>query len=89
MKMVADQRARPVEADERPVGGKAGAGTSRIKDTVGNGRTNRPEDVLWVKQALQDLGRYRDRHERHGYLDRDLHEAICCYQRDRGLKCDG
>jgi hypothetical protein len=34
--------------------------------TVGNGCRNDPADVLWVKQALDDLGRYRDRHERHG-----------------------
>jgi hypothetical protein len=62
---------------------------SKITGTVGNGRANRIEDVLWVKQALHDLGHYRDRHERHGYIDRELHDAICGYQRDRGLKCDG
>lgn len=67
---------------------KAGA-KSKIGAAVGNGRANRLEDVLWLKQALHDLGRYGDRGERHGYLDRELHEAICCYQRDRGLRCDG
>lgn len=56
---------------------------------MGNGRANRAEDVLWLKQAMQALGRYNDRQERHPYLDRDLHDAIRCYQRDRGLRCDG
>lgn len=50
---------------------------SKFAGAVGNGRANRPEDVLWVKQALHNLGRYCDRDERHAYLDRALHEAIC------------
>lgn len=44
---------------------KAGA-KSKIGAAVGNGRANRLEDVLWLKQALHDLGRYGDRGERHG-----------------------
>lgn len=67
---------------------KAGV-KSKITRAVGNGRANQLGDVLWLKQALRDLGRHCDRGERHGYIDRELHEAICCYQRDRGLRCDG
>ena len=75
--------------EAREGGGRSDPRTARIGDTVGNGQANRPEDILWVKQAMCDLGRYTDRHERTGYIDRDLHEAICGYQRDRGLKRDG
>jgi hypothetical protein len=42
-----------------------------------------------VKDALRHLGRYADGPEPHGYLDRELHDAICAYQRDCGLRCDG
>lgn len=48
---------------------KAGA-KSKIGAAVGNGRANRLDNVLWLKQALHDLGCYGDRGERHGYLDR-------------------
>ncbi|HYG85077.1 MAG TPA: peptidoglycan-binding domain-containing protein [Azospirillum sp.] len=62
---------------------------SNLRDRVGNGLPNRPDDLLWVKEALQRLGRYNDRGERHPYIDRALHEAIQGYQRDRGLRRDG
>lgn len=62
---------------------------TRLADAVGNCRANALADVRWVKDALERLGRYGDRHERNGYLDRALHEAICGYQRDNGLRCDG
>lgn len=74
MKVNANQPIRQIEPDRAP------AGASKLTATVGNCRINRPEDVMWVKQALHDLGRYQDRHERHGYIGRELHEAICCYQ---------
>lgn len=62
----------------------------KITDCVGNGRNNAPSDVLWAKEALTCLGRYpRSGKTRHGYIDRDLHQAIENYQRDRGLRCDG
>ncbi len=63
--------------------------TTKLSDKVGNGRANRPEDVVWLKQALHCLGRYNDAGERHGYIDRDLQDAIENYQRDRGLERDG
>jgi hypothetical protein len=62
---------------------------ARIRDAVGDCRTNRPEDVLWAKAALHRLGRYNDRGERHPYIDRALHDAILAYQRDRGWRRDG
>jgi hypothetical protein len=45
--------------------------------------------VRWVKGALRHLGRYADEPAPHGYMDRELHDAICGYQRDCGLRCDG
>ncbi|MBD0273420.1 MAG: hypothetical protein ICV73_16010 [Acetobacteraceae bacterium] len=33
-------------------------GGAKLQGRVGNGRTNHPEDVLWVKAALRPLGRY-------------------------------
>lgn len=61
----------------------------RLSAAVGDGRPNRPEDVLWVREALGTLGR-------HGAAGRDvlvvcraLDEAVRTHQRDRGLKRDG
>ncbi len=63
--------------------------TSKLSGPIGNGRENKPADVMWVKHAMCCLGRYNDRLERNGYIDRGLHEAIDGYQRDRGLRRDG
>ena len=63
-------------------------GETRLQGRVGNGRTNHPEDVLWVKTALGLLGRYWER-EPDGYITRKLDDAIQAYQRDRGLRRDG
>ena len=63
--------------------------TSNLRDRVGNGLPNRPGDVLWVKEALQRLGRYNDRGKRHPFIDRELQGAIDGYQWDRGLRRDG
>lgn len=62
---------------------------SRLANEVGNGKFNQKEDVVWLKIAMCHLGRYRRRGEPHGYIDRDLHQAIKNYQRDRGLRQDG
>jgi hypothetical protein len=62
---------------------------TRLSGMVGNGRANRRADVRWVKDALARLGRYADGPEPHGYIDRELHDAICGCQRDCGLRCDG
>lgn len=56
---------------------------------VGNGRTNHRADVRWVKEAFKHLGRYDAGPEPHGYIDRELLDAIYRYQRDCGLRCDG
>lgn len=61
---------------------------TRLQGRVGDGRTNHPEDVLWLKAALRLLGRYWER-EAHGYITRPLDEAIKGYQRDHGLRRDG
>ena len=63
--------------------------SDRIAATVGNERENRIEDVLWAKEALACLGRYRPSRHWNGYIDRILHDAIHAYQRDRGLRRDG
>ena len=60
-----------------------------LADKVGNGRTNRQADVRWVREALRHLGRCSGGPEAHGYIDRELHDAVCAYQRDCGLRCDG
>lgn len=57
--------------------------------STGNGHTNDPSDIRWVKGALAKLGRYPDRKLHNGLIDRDLVNAIDSYQRDRGLKRDG
>lgn len=62
---------------------------SRLANEVGNGKFNQKEDVIWLKNAMCHLGRYRRRGEPHGYIDRDLHHAIENYQRDIGLRQDG
>lgn len=31
---------------------------SNLGNRVGNGMTNRPQDILWVKEVLRHLGRY-------------------------------
>lgn len=61
---------------------------ARLQGRVGDGRANHAEDVLWLKAALQPLGRYNDR-ERRGYTTRALDDAIKGHQRDRGLRRDG
>ena len=42
-----------------------------------------------MKDALQKLGRYNPPGERHGFINKELHEAIENFQRDSGLKSDG
>jgi hypothetical protein len=49
------------EADRRAI--------TRLQGRVGNGRTNHPEDILWLKDALRLLGRYWEP-ERHCYITR-------------------
>jgi hypothetical protein len=62
--------------------------TSNLRDSVGNGRTNHPEDLRWVKEALRLMGRYNGGGDT-PYIDRTLARAIEGYQRDRGLRRDG
>jgi hypothetical protein len=57
--------------------------------SVGNEQTNAHADILWVKQALRDLGRYNPQRETLPFIDRMLLEAVRAYQRDRGLRVDG
>ena len=70
------------------VPGEDGQQRTRLRSRVGNGSVNHPEDILWVKAALQLLGRFNEQ-ERHGYITRALDSAIRGYQRDRGLRRDG
>lgn len=61
---------------------------SNLRDSVGNGRTNHPDDLRWVKEALRLMGRYSGG-ENAPYIDRALVQAIEGYQRDCGLRRDG
>jgi hypothetical protein len=62
----------------------------QLDDRVGNGQTNRADDVIAVKRAIGRLGRYLPHAEGpHGVIDRDLDEAIRNYQADRDLRIDG
>lgn len=69
------------KAPKRPV--------SKINDKTGNGCTNHKSDILWLKSAMSDLGRYCHHGEPHGYIESQLDEAVKGYQRDRGLRMDG
>jgi hypothetical protein len=61
----------------------------KLDDVVGNGRTNRSEDVVAVKRAFARLGRYvPPKDGPHGIIDRELDEAIRNYQEDRDLRVD-
>lgn len=62
---------------------------SNLRDQVGDGFPNNPQDILWLKQALGCLGRYNDRGDAHPFIDRALATAVAGYQRDRGLRRDG
>jgi hypothetical protein len=62
---------------------------SNLRDRVGDGLPNDPQDILWLKRALSRLGRYNDRGEAHPFIDRALMNAITGYQRDHGLRRDG
>ncbi len=62
---------------------------SKLTDKTGNGHVNNSADILWLKDAMQSLGRYNDTGERHGFIDKDLDQAITGYQSDRGLRRDG
>lgn len=62
---------------------------SNLTDCFGNGRTNEPRDVMWVKEALRLLGRYDHEDEPHPFIDRRLHDAVMNYQSNRGLRRDG
>jgi hypothetical protein len=64
----------------------------RIKNSVGNNLANDPDDVMAVKSAMTRMGRLRldpDKAEPHGYLTRDLDQALKSYQKERGLRVDG
>ncbi|MBC7431957.1 MAG: hypothetical protein H7345_07800 [Rubritepida sp.] len=56
---------------------------------VGDGQGNAHPDVLWVKQAMRDLGRYHPQREALPIIDMELLAAVRRYQRDRGLRQDG
>jgi murein L,D-transpeptidase YcbB/YkuD len=60
-----------------------------IGDWVGVGRTNRAEDVLWLKAALHALGRYPSVRRKSPEMDPTLDDAIRCYQRDHDLRPNG
>lgn len=62
---------------------------TNLRDRIGDGLPNDPQDILWLKEALSRLGRYNDRSGRHPYIDRALVNAVAGYQRDRGLRRDG
>ena len=48
---------------------------SNLRDSVGNGRTNHPDDLRWVKEALRLMGRYKGG-EGTPYIDRTLAQAM-------------
>jgi Putative peptidoglycan binding domain len=57
---------------------------------VGDGRENRPDDVLRVKTAMRRLGYYDSpSYGMTGYADRDLDDGIRAYQEQNGLRADG
>ena len=60
-----------------------------LSGPTGNGRANDSSDIRWVKTALSRLGRYPEKDDHNGLIDRNLVDAIDSYQRDRGLKRDG
>lgn len=69
----------------------APAGPLALKDAVGDGRANRPDDVVAVKTALAGLGRYGTDRTRapNPFLDRPLIGAVSAFQKEAGLKQDG
>ena len=85
-----------VRAEQQPTHGAHGGASvangrpeTRLSGTVGNCRANDHADVRLVKEALRLLGHYDEGLEPHGYIVRELDEAVRGYQRDRGLRCDG
>lgn len=62
----------------------------RLRHSVGHQQQNRPDDVLRVKTALNQLGHYDvGKHGLGAGADEALVSAISEYQRQRGLKADG
>lgn len=59
-----------------------------INGSVGNNMNNAEDDVLKVKGALSELGKYQEV-DPHGYITREMDDSIKSYQRDSGLKEDG
>jgi hypothetical protein len=60
---------------------------SDLTDEVGDGRANRPDDVLAVKTTLRDLGRLEEPKPGFaGLIDRPFDGAIRGFQRDKELR---
>jgi hypothetical protein len=63
---------------------------SGLRDEVGNGRTDREDDVVDVKRGFGALGRFEEPEDGpNGIIDRPLDATIRGFQRDRGLRVDG
>src|SRR3546814_19454513 len=61
----------------------------RLRRSVGHQQQNRPDDVLRVKTALNQLGHYDvGKHGLGAGADEALVSAISEYQRQRGLKAE-
>ena len=62
----------------------------RLSTSVGDGRKNKEEDVIRVKDRLDDMGYLKEKKkDRHGFITRDMDDAIRRFQKDHGLKTDG
>lgn len=60
-----------------------------ITTPVGNSRGNLPRDILRVKDRLQSAGDMEKEKEPHGYITREMDDAIRGFQKEKGLKVDG
>ncbi len=62
----------------------------RLRQPVGNGMANDPDDVMAVQRRLGAQGLYRWGDDGHsGFIDRDLLAGIRKFQQGKGLAVDG
>lgn len=67
-------------------------GLLKLENSVGNNLVNKKSDVLSVKETLRHMNRFvmdPKKAEPHGYITRELDNAIKSYQREHGLRIDG
>ncbi len=60
-----------------------------LKNAVGNGLFNDPDDVRVTKRNLSALGFLNEEDEQHGYITRDLDSAVKRFQKNHNLQVDG